>query len=166
MRYLLIDRVLELVPGDRIVAVKNVTLEASYLEQHFPGIPFFPGALILESFAQASGYLVSRSASELEQRSLALVLSGVERARFIRPVVPGDQLTIEAQILRAESAGTRTRVHGSVDGEVVARALLTLAAASTDDRRQYALALEQARMLKLVLERPAGYPLVASADEE
>lgn len=158
MRYLLIDRVLELVPSERIVAVKNVTLESDYLEQHFPGVPFFPGALVLEAFAQASGYLVAATASELEGRSLALVLAGVERARFIRPVVPGDQLLIQAAILGTESDVTTTRVEGTVDGRVVARAHLMLAAASAAGREDYAGAVEQARMLRAVLERGDGYP--------
>jgi 3-hydroxyacyl-[acyl-carrier-protein] dehydratase len=154
------------VPGERILAFKNVTLEASYLEHHFPGIPFFPGALILEAFAQASGYLVSRSAAELEGRSLALVLSGVERARFMHPVLPGDQLRIEAQITRAESAATTTRVRGVVDGKAVAKAILTLAATTSNGRDEYSLALEQARMLQLVLEPSVGYPLAVSTNEE
>jgi 3-hydroxyacyl-[acyl-carrier-protein] dehydratase len=157
MRYLLIDRVLELVPGERIVAIKNVTLESSYLEHHFPGLPFFPGALILEAFAQASGYLVSRS-SNLDQRPVALVLAGVERARFVRAISPGDQLRIEAEIVRAESAATTTRAVGKVEGEVVARALLTLAGASAEGKDAYGPAIELGRMLETVLERSDGYP--------
>jgi 3-hydroxyacyl-[acyl-carrier-protein] dehydratase len=158
MRYLLIDRVLEIVPGERIVAVKNVTLESSYLEHHFPGLPFFPGALIIEAFAQASGYLVSRSAETFDDRPVALVLAGVERARFIRPVAPGDQLKIEAEIVRAESAATTTRAVGTVDGGIVARALLTLAGANAQGRKEYELAVEHGRILETVLERSDGYP--------
>jgi 3-hydroxyacyl-[acyl-carrier-protein] dehydratase len=158
MRYLLIDRVLELIAGERIVAVKNVTLESDYLEQHFPGVPFFPGALVLEAFAQASGYLVAASSPESEN-DLALVLCGIERARFVRPVVPGDQLRIEAVLVRAESDVTTTRVEGRVDGDVVARALLTLAAAPASGHEDYAAAMQQARALRRVLERGNAYPL-------
>src|SRR5579862_199696 len=94
--FLLIDRVLELVPKERIVALKNVTINEPFFTGHFPGAPIMPGVLIIEAIAQAGGALLL---TEVEDRhSKLMFFTGIERARFRRPVVPGDQLRIEIEV--------------------------------------------------------------------
>src|SRR5205814_557109 len=93
---LLIDRVLELERKQRIVAIKNVTINEPFFVGHFPGLPIMPGVLIIEAIAQAGGALLL---TEVEDRSnKVMVFTGIERAKFRRPVVPGDQLRIEVQV--------------------------------------------------------------------
>lgn len=94
--FLLIDRVIDLTPKERIVAIKNVTINEPFFAGHFPGNPIMPGVLILEAIAQAGGALLL---TEVQDRADKLmVFTGIERARFRRPVVPGDQLRIEVEV--------------------------------------------------------------------
>jgi 3-hydroxyacyl-[acyl-carrier-protein] dehydratase len=93
--FLLIDRVLDLTRKQRIVAIKNVTFNEPFFMGHFPGLPIMPGVLIVEAIAQAGGALLL---TEVEDRSDKLmVFTGIERAKFRRPVVPGDQLRLEVE---------------------------------------------------------------------
>jgi 3-hydroxyacyl-[acyl-carrier-protein] dehydratase len=102
--FLLIDRVLEIQRKHRIVAIKNVTINEPFFAGHFPSLPIMPGVLIVEAIAQAGGALLL---TEVQDRSGKLIMfTGVERARFRRPVVPGDQLRIEVTV-----KGWRTRTH-------------------------------------------------------
>jgi len=95
--FLLIDRVTDLTRKERIVAIKNVTVNEPFFQGHFPGFPIMPGVLMVEAIAQAGGALLL---TEVEDREHSLmVFSGIERARFRRPVVPGDQLRIEVTVL-------------------------------------------------------------------
>jgi 3-hydroxyacyl-[acyl-carrier-protein] dehydratase len=94
--FLLIDRIIEVVPRERIVALKNVSINEPFFAGHFPEMPIMPGVIIIEAMAQAGGTLLL---SEIEDRDNKLVVfTGVERARFRRPVVPGDQLRIEVEV--------------------------------------------------------------------
>ena len=94
--FLLIDRVLELKRKERIVAIKNVTINEPFFVGHFPGLPIMPGVLIVEAIAQAGGALLL---TEVEDRNnKVMVFTGIERAKFRRPVSPGDQLRLEVEV--------------------------------------------------------------------
>ncbi|HET9838323.1 MAG TPA: 3-hydroxyacyl-ACP dehydratase FabZ [Candidatus Angelobacter sp.] len=124
---LLIDRVLEIERKKRIVAIKNVTINEPFFEGHFPGFPIMPGVLIVEAMAQAGGALLL---TEVEDRSGKLIVfTGIERAKFRRPVVPGDQLRLEVEMLVWKEVGTAiaVRIGGQafVDGKRVCEATLS-----------------------------------------
>lgn len=94
--FLLIDRVLDLKRKEKIVAIKNVTINEPFFAGHFPGLPIMPGVLIIEAIAQAGGALLL---TEVEDRhDKVMVFTGIERARFRRPVSPGDQLRLEVEV--------------------------------------------------------------------
>jgi len=122
--FLLIDRVIEIEPKQRIVAIKNVTVNEPHFAGHFPNLPIMPGVLIVEAIAQAGGALLL---TEVEDRSNKLIMfTGIERAKFRRPVVPGDQLRIEVELKawRAVANMIAVRMEGiaTVDGQRVAEA--------------------------------------------
>ena len=98
--FLLVDRVVELDPGQSIVAIKNVTINEPFFEGHFPGHPVMPGVLIVEALAQASGLLIGLSGTMTDKDDRIFYLAKVDNARFLRPVVPGDQLRLEVQLKR------------------------------------------------------------------
>lgn len=121
--FLLIDRIVELERTKRIVAVKNVTVNEPFFQGHFPGTPIMPGVLIVEAIAQAGGVLLL---TEIPNRDeLLVVFTGIERARFRRPVIPGDQLRIEAEVraFRVTAARLAGRVY--VGDKLVAEATVT-----------------------------------------
>ena len=106
--FLLIDRVVEMERRKRIVAIKNVTINEPFFAGHFPGFPIMPGVLIVEALAQAGGVLLL---TEVEDRSDKLIVfTGIEKARFRRPVVPGDQLRIEVEVLSWKAGSSRILV--------------------------------------------------------
>ena len=116
-----IDRVVEFVDNERIVAVKNVSLMDPFFRGHFPFNPVMPGVLICEALAQAGALLAHRSSRGVPS-GRGVVLSGIDRARFRRPVVPGDQLRLEMTLVREHRPLWRFRGVASVDGERVAEA--------------------------------------------
>ncbi len=119
--FLLVDRVLELVPREYCKAIKNVTVNEPFFTGHFPGLPTMPGVLILESMAQ-TGALILLSTEEARQN--VLYLAGAEKVRFKKPVVPGDVLVNEVRLLWHRRGFGRIDCKASVDGEVVAEAEL------------------------------------------
>src|SRR6201997_4663800 len=103
--FLLIDRITEFEPTKRLVSIKNVTINEPFFQGHFPGFPIMPGVLIVEAMAQAGGALLL---TEIPDRdSKLMVFTGIERARFRRPVTPGDQLRIEIDVLTWEPRAVR-----------------------------------------------------------
>ncbi len=125
--FLLIDRVVDLTRKQRIVAIKNVTINEPFFAGHFPNLPIMPGVLIVEAIAQAGGALLL---TEIEDRHKKLmVFTGIERARFRRPVVPGDQLRIEVEVKawRENSGRAAVRMEGIayVEDKRVAEAIVT-----------------------------------------
>jgi len=118
---LLVDRVLELEPGRRIVAIKNVTVNEPFFVGHFPGQPVMPGVLLVEGMAQAGGILLLHDIPERDQKLLYFM--SIERARFRRPVVPGDQLRYEVEVLRMRATTCKLAGRAIVDGEVAAEAV-------------------------------------------
>jgi 3-hydroxyacyl-[acyl-carrier-protein] dehydratase len=118
--FLLVDRVIELVPGQRIVAIKNVTINEPFFEGHFPGAPVMPGVLIIEALAQAGAVLLL---SDIPDRASKLVyFTGIDAARFRRPVIPGDQIRLTMDVLKLRSRTCKMRGTAEVDGEIVAEA--------------------------------------------
>jgi 3-hydroxyacyl-[acyl-carrier-protein] dehydratase len=125
--FLLIDRVIDLTRKQRIVAIKNVTINEPFFSGHFPNLPIMPGVLIVEAIAQAGGALLL---TEVEDRSDKLmVFTGIERARFRRPVLPGDQLRLEVEVKawRGDAARIAVRMEGIayVEDKKVAEAIVT-----------------------------------------
>ncbi len=121
--FLLIDRVLELVPGERIVALKNVTINESFFQGHFPGSPVMPGVLIVEAMAQAGGMLYLDSQPE-EKRGTVIYFMGIDKVKFRKPVVPGDQIVFEVRLLRERLGAVKLGGVAKVDDKIVAEAEL------------------------------------------
>jgi beta-hydroxyacyl-ACP dehydratase FabZ len=121
--FILVDRIIELVPDERIVGLKNVTINEPFFQGHFPGAPVMPGVLIVEALAQVGGVLVYSSRSE-EKRQQLMYFMGIDKARFRKPVVPGDQLVLE--IIWTKRRGNVSKMSGkaTVDGTLVAEAEL------------------------------------------
>ncbi|HWX56807.1 MAG TPA: 3-hydroxyacyl-ACP dehydratase FabZ [Verrucomicrobiae bacterium] len=121
--FLLLDRVVEIERRKKIVALKNVTINEPFFTGHFPGEPLMPGVLIVEAMAQAGAMLLL---TEIEDRDNKLVVfTGIERARFRRPVVPGDQLRIEVEVLVWKRSVGRMAGEVFVDGKLVAEATVS-----------------------------------------
>ncbi len=122
--FLLIDRVLEFVDGERLVALKNVTINEPYFQGHFPGNPVMPGVLVCEALAQAGALLAHHSSAGVPQGS-TLFLAGLDQVRFRRPVVPGDQLRLQVTITRCRPPVWKIRGEAFVDGKLVAEGEIT-----------------------------------------
>jgi 3-hydroxyacyl-[acyl-carrier-protein] dehydratase len=119
--FLLVDRIIEIEPGKRIVGIKNVTYNEPFFPGHFPGRPIMPGVLIVEAMAQTSGVLVISSMSEEERHRLVYFL-GIDNVKFRKPVIPGDQLRLESEITKHRQSIWGFRGKALVDGKLVAEA--------------------------------------------
>ncbi len=128
--FLLVDRILEVEPGKRIVGIKNVTYNEPFFPGHFPGQPIMPGVLIVEAIAQTAGVLAFKSIPEeyfkkmKEDQEKAVYFLGLDHVRFRKPVIPGDQLRLEVEVTRQRQSIWGFRGKALVDGKVVAEAEL------------------------------------------
>ncbi len=121
--FLLVDRILELDLGKRVVGVKNVTANESFFQGHFPGHPIMPGVLILEALAQVGGVLLMRTLNANAEKKV-IYFTGIDRAKFRRPVVPGDQLQLTCEILQVRSRTCRMQGRAMVEDKLAAEAVL------------------------------------------
>jgi 3-hydroxyacyl-[acyl-carrier-protein] dehydratase len=123
--FLLIDRVLEFEPQKRLVAIKNVTMNEPFFQGHFPGYPIMPGVLVVEAMAQAGALIML---SEIGDRGNKLaVFTGIEKAKFRRPITPGDQIRFEVNVLSFRSRAGRIEGRATVEGKLACEATLTCA---------------------------------------
>ena len=114
---LLVDRIIEMVPGERVVGLKSVTGNEPFFEGHFPDYPVMPGVLIIEALAQTGAVMM------LQESEVQIPLfAGIDKARFRRQVVPGDQLRLEVVVLRARAGTCKMTAKAFVDGELAAEA--------------------------------------------
>lgn len=129
--FLLVDRIIELEPGVRAVGIKNVTANEPQFTGHWPGNPVMPGVLILEAMAQVGGVMLLTGLGESAEGQLAM-FGGVDGARFRRPVVPGDQIRFEVELIRRKGPIGKVKGVALVDGQVAAEAELMFALADPD----------------------------------
>ncbi len=120
--FLLVDRILEVEDGKRIVGIKNVTFNEEFFQGHFPGKPVMPGVLIIEAMAQVGGVLLLRDVPDREKKLVYFM--GIDEARFRRPVVPGDQLRFELEVLRRKATTCKLQGKAFVDGQLAAEAVI------------------------------------------
>jgi len=126
--FLLLDRVLEM-DKQSIRAIKNVTINEPFFVGHFPGRPVMPGVMIVEAMAQAGGFLVLSRVEEADRQGKLIFFTGIDRCRFRRPVVPGDQLVLEVEVVNIRSTFAKIRGRALVDGDVACEADLMSALA-------------------------------------
>jgi 3-hydroxyacyl-[acyl-carrier-protein] dehydratase len=120
--FLLIDRIIEIERKKRIVAIKSVTINEPFFQGHFPDFPIMPGALVVESIAQAGGTLLLPEVPD--RHTKLMVFTGIERAKFRRPVVPGDQLRIEINVLNWKMRAVRMEGRVTVEGKLACEAIV------------------------------------------
>ena len=125
--FLLVDRVIECVPGKSIHAIKNVTINEPFFPGHFPHRPVMPGVMILEALAQAAGILAFKTAGVVPDEHTRFYFVGIDKARFRRPVEPGDQLILKATLERAMRGIWKFSTIAEVGGEEVASATMMVA---------------------------------------
>ena len=120
--FLLVDRIVAIEDGRKVVGIKNVTFNEPFFQGHFPGSPVMPGVLIVEAMAQVGAVLLLRGVPDREKK--LVYFAGIDKARFRRPVTPGDQLRFEVEVLKLRSRSARLRGEAYVDGVLVAEAEL------------------------------------------
>lgn len=121
--FLLVDRIKEFEPHKSIVGIKNVTVNEPFFQGHFPGRPVMPGVLIIEAMAQVGGVLVFKSGGAVGKT--VMYLTGIEEAKFRRPVVPGDQLRVEIEVLKKRPPFWKMQGKAYVDNEVACETVVT-----------------------------------------
>ncbi len=121
--FLLVDRIKEFEPHKRIVGIKNVTVNEPFFQGHFPGRPVMPGVLIIEAMAQVAGVLAFKSGGAVGKT--VMYLTGIDEAKFRRPVVPGDQLRFEIEVLKKRPPFWKMQGKAYVDNEMVCEAVVT-----------------------------------------
>jgi 3-hydroxyacyl-[acyl-carrier-protein] dehydratase len=125
--FLLVDRVVEVIPGKSIVAYKNLSINEPYFDGHFPGKPIFPGVLLLEAMAQAAGILGFKTKEKTPQDGSIYYFAAADELRFKRPCVPGDRVMLRAELLSERRGIAKFKVSADVDGELAASATILCA---------------------------------------
>ena len=125
--FLLIDRVVELEPGERILAYKNITVNEEVFEGHFPHFPVFPGVMLVEAMAQACGVLGFKTMDKTPDDGSIYLFAGIDNVRFKRQVVPGDQVYIEAKIVSEKRGIWKFQCEAKVEGKLVTAATIMCA---------------------------------------
>ena len=134
--FLLVDRVLTCEPGERLTAIKNVTINEHYFQGHFPARPVMPGVLILEALAQATGILGVRTMATRPASNEMYFFVGIDNARFKRPVGPGDQILLDVTLIKERRRIWKFYGQASVDGQLVTSADLMCTHRSIDEIRR------------------------------
>ena len=120
--FLMVDAIVELEPLKRIVGLKNVTINEPWFAGHFPGYPIMPGVLIVEAMAQTGGVLLLRDVPDRDRK--LVLFTAIEEAKFRRPVLPGDQLRLELEVLALRNTLCKMSARATVDGRLVAEAVI------------------------------------------
>ena len=120
--FVMIDRIIDFVPGEKCTAIKNVSVNEPYFQGHFPGRPIMPGVLILESMAQAGAFLVLHDLEDPLKKGM--LFSAVEKSKFRAPIVPGDQIVLEMKLLKFRLGTAKIRGEAYVNDKLVAEATL------------------------------------------
>ncbi|PHS70937.1 MAG: 3-hydroxyacyl-[acyl-carrier-protein] dehydratase FabZ [Methylophaga sp.] len=120
--FLLIDRVIDFIPGEYLIGIKNITYNEPQFMGHFPQRVIMPGVLILESLAQATGLLAFKSVEDLQSDNALYYLAGIDNARFKKPVEPGDQLKLEVKLVKNKRNFWKFTGEATVDGDIIVSA--------------------------------------------
>lgn len=139
--FLLVDRVIELQRRQRIVAIKNVTINEPFFQGHFPGAPVMPGVLVLEAMAQVAGILMYQEVTD--HATKLMFFTGLDKVRWRQPVFPGDTLRMELTVIRMKARFFKLRGEAFVDGQLVAEAEITSALVDRDSARKFNLGAAQ-----------------------
>lgn len=136
--FLLVDRIIKMEDYRRVIGIKNVTFNEPFFSGHFPGAPIMPGVLIVEAMAQVGGVVVL---SIPEWQGKLPYLTGIDKMRFRKPVIPGDQLVIEVEVINMKANIGKVSAEAKVDGQLVAQGelLFAIVAASNDSEKEVAL---------------------------
>jgi beta-hydroxyacyl-ACP dehydratase FabZ len=121
--FILVDRIVEMVPNERIVGLKNVTINEPFFQGHFPGAPVMPGVLMVEAMAQ-TGAVLAISSLPAEEHGKLMYFMGIDKVRFRKPVAPGDQVLMEVEIIRRRGKTLKMSGNARVDHDLVAEAEL------------------------------------------
>lgn len=132
--FLLVDRIVEMIPGKRVVGLKNVTINEPFFAGHFPQAPVMPGVLTLEAIAQVGAVIVLQDVPDRANKLVYFV--AIESAKFRRPVMPGDQLRIEVTVQSMRAKFGKMRGEASVDGKLAAEAVVTYAVVDRDESQK------------------------------
>jgi 3-hydroxyacyl-[acyl-carrier-protein] dehydratase len=160
--FLLVDRIIEFEPRKRIVGIKNVTVNEFFFQGHFPGAPVMPGVLVIEAMAQTAGVLMYHEVADASNK--LVFFTGIDKAKFRRPVVPGDTLRLELTVLRLKSRYIRLRGEAYVDGQLVAEAEITSSLVDMGAVRKNAAALHAPAQAEAPL--PSVHDLSTGESEE
>lgn len=138
MRFLLVDKVEEVIPGESIRGIKNVTLSEDFLADHFPDHPVFPGTLIVEALAQLGGFLAEATCNAGESEARRAVLGQVDKAKFHRPCVPGDQIELRCRLVSRLEGAVELEAEALVKGQRAAQAMLIFRLLRVDSEKVHA----------------------------